>query len=99
MIHRSPDKPWTVATLAAEVSMSRSAFSARFTTLVGEAPMRYLARWRMQCAHDALKSGDRTVAELARRSGYESEAAFGRAFKRLVGQSPGSVRHHELPVP
>jgi AraC-like DNA-binding protein len=98
MIHRAPEKPWTVAALATEVAMSRSAFAARFTALVGEAPMRYLARWRMQCAHDALKTGDCTVAELAHRSGYESEAAFGRAFKRLVGQSPGSVRRRGLPA-
>ncbi|MGA9870166.1 MAG: AraC family transcriptional regulator [Rhodococcus sp. (in: high G+C Gram-positive bacteria)] len=92
IIHREPHRPWTVASLAEQVSMSRSAFSARFTTLVGESPMRYLARWRIQGAHDALQSGDVTVAELARRSGYRSEAAFSRAFKRTLGMSPGSVR-------
>lgn len=91
-MHRDPDKPWTVASLAAEVAMSRSAFSARFTSMVGESPMRYLARWRMRAAHDALRSADVTVAELAKRSGYQSEAAFARAFKRMLGVSPGSVR-------
>lgn len=92
LIHRNPDTPWTVALLAAEVAMSRSAFSARFTAMVGESPMRYLARWRMRSAHDTLRSGDMTVAELAKRSGYRSEAAFARAFKRVLGVSPGSVR-------
>lgn len=95
IIHRDPEKPWTVASLAAEVAMSRSAFSARFTALVGDAPMRYVARWRMQGAHDSLRSGDVTVAELARRSGYESEAAFSRAFKRVLGVSPGAVRRRD----
>lgn len=92
LVHRNPDKPWTVAALAAEVAMSRSAFSARFTAMVGESPMRYLARWRMQKALDDLRSCDVTVAVLAKRSGYQSEAAFGRAFKRMLGVSPGSVR-------
>ncbi|WP_089249186.1 AraC family transcriptional regulator [Rhodococcoides kyotonense] len=92
LIHRNPDRQWTVASLAAEVAMSRSAFAARFTSMVGETPMKYLARWRMQTAHDLLRSTDITVAESARRSGYESEAAFARAFKRVLGVSPGSVR-------
>nr|WP_296773357.1 AraC family transcriptional regulator [Rhodococcus sp. (in: high G+C Gram-positive bacteria)] len=92
LVHRNPEKPWTVASLAAEVAMSRSAFSAGFTALVGESPMKYLARWRMQNAHDQLCSGNITVAELARTSGYRSEAAFSRAFKRTMGVSPGSVR-------
>ncbi|NIL74576.1 AraC family transcriptional regulator [Rhodococcus sp. B10] len=91
-LHRSPDTQWTVASLAASVTMSRSAFAARFTALVGETPMKYLARWRMQVAHDLLRSGDVTVAELAKRSGYDSDAAFARAFKRVIGVPPGSVR-------
>ena len=91
-IHRQPDNPWTVASLAAEVAMSRSAFSARFTAMVGETPMRYLAQWRMRTAQELLRSGDMTVADIAKRSGYLSEAAFARAFKRLLGVSPGSVR-------
>ncbi|MDJ0393166.1 AraC family transcriptional regulator [Rhodococcus sp. G-MC3] len=92
MVHRDPDKPWTVASLAAKVAMSRSAFSARFTSLVGESPMKYLARWRMQSALDELSSGNVSVAEVTRRSGYQSEAAFSRAFKKAIGVSPGSVR-------
>lgn len=92
LMHRDPNQQWTVATLASAVAMSRSAFAARFTSLVGQSPMKYLARWRMQTAHDMLRSADVTVAELARLSGYESEAAFARAFKRTIGVSPGSVR-------
>ena len=90
-VHRSPEQPWTVAGLAREAAMSRSAFAARFTDLVGEPAMRYVARWRMESATVALRGGA-TVAELASRSGYDSEAAFARAFKRLTGVTPGSVR-------
>jgi AraC-like DNA-binding protein len=71
--------------------MSRSAFAARFTELVGEPVMRYVTRWRMQVAIDWLQYDDVPVAELAARLGYESEAAFSRAFKRTVGMSPGAV--------
>ncbi|HET8993844.1 MAG TPA: AraC family transcriptional regulator [Rhodococcus sp. (in: high G+C Gram-positive bacteria)] len=91
-VHRAPERPWTVESLAREAAMSRSAFAARFTELVGESAMRYVGRWRMESATVALQDGA-TVAELASRSGYESEAAFSRAFKRITGVSPGSVRH------
>ncbi|QSQ15723.1 AraC family transcriptional regulator [Myxococcus landrumensis] len=92
LIHREPTQPWTVASLAARVAMSRSAFSARFTKLVGEPPMHYLARWRMYVAHDLLKEQRPGLGELATRMGYQSEAAFSRAFKRFMGVSPGAVR-------
>ena len=72
--------------------MSRSAFAARFTELVGEPVMRYVARWRMHVAVAALKEEGATVGELADRLGYRSEAAFSRAFKRVIGASPGEVR-------
>lgn len=75
--------------------MSRSAFSARFTELVGDSAMSYLATWRMQVAFETLRCEDVVLAELARRSGYLSEAAFGKAFKRATGMSPGSVRRRE----
>jgi len=91
-IHREPDKNWTVALLAKEVGMSRSGFSARFTSLVGEPAMRYLARWRMQLARLQLKETSEPIAVLADRLGYTSEAAFCRAFKRIYGVTPGSVR-------
>lgn len=92
LIHRHPHERWTVAALASSANMSRSAFSARFTELVGESVMSYLATWRMQVAYQTLRSEDVVLAELARRSGYLSEAAFGKAFKRAMGVSPGSVR-------
>lgn len=92
LIHRQPHERWTVAVLASRVNMSRSAFSARFTDSVGDSVMSYLATWRMQVAYETLRSEDVALAELARRSGYLSEAAFGKAFKRATGVSPGSVR-------
>ena len=92
LIQGEPARPWTVASLAQEVAMSRSAFAARFSELVGEPVMQYVARWRMHVALSALTEGDATVAELANRLGYQSEAAFARAFKRVLGVPPGSVR-------
>jgi AraC-like DNA-binding protein len=92
LIHRDPARAWSVATLAHEVAMSRSAFAARFAALVGEPPMRYVARWRMHVALTALKEESATLGELALRLGYRSEAAFSRAFKRFIGVSPGAVR-------
>lgn len=91
LIHRDPARDWTVASLAGELAMSRSAFAARFTELVDEPAMQYVARWRMHLAVSALKEGA-TVGELANRVGYQSEAAFSRAFKRIVGSPPGAVR-------
>ena len=72
--------------------MSRSAFAARFTELVGEPAMHYVARWRMQVALSSLRDDGATVGELASRLGYRSEAAFARAFKRVTGVPPGTVR-------
>jgi AraC-like DNA-binding protein len=95
LIHRDPARAWTVAGLAHEAAMSRSAFSARFTDLVGEPPMQYVTRWRMRVAHLWLTDGGATLGELALRLGYQSEAAFSRAFKRNFGVSPGSIRRHE----
>lgn len=92
LIHRDPARPWSVASLAREVAMSRSAFAARFTELVGESAMQYVTRWRMQVARDALDEEGVTVAELGHRLGYRSEAAFARAFKRVTGVPPGTVR-------
>jgi AraC-like DNA-binding protein len=91
LIHRDPAQNWTVASLADEVAMSRSAFAGRFTELVGEPAMQYVARWRMQLAVSMLEDERVTVGELSDRLGYRSEAAFSRAFKRIIGISPGSV--------
>lgn len=95
LIHRNPARAWTVASLAAEIAMSRSAFAARFTELVGEPAMHYVARWRMHLARSWLKEGDAPIVELAGRLGYESEAAFSRAFKRFIGVAPGAVRRKD----
>lgn len=92
LIHRDPAREWTVASLAAEVAMSRSAFAARFADLVDEAPMAYVTRWRMHLARMWLGEEEATVGEVALRLGYQSEPAFSRAFKRSTGTSPGAVR-------
>ncbi len=92
LIQRDPARAWTVASLAAEVAMSRSAFAARFKELVGESPMHYVARWKMNVALTWLKEEDAPLGELADRVGYQSEAAFSRAFKRFIGVSPGTAR-------
>jgi AraC-like DNA-binding protein len=93
LVHREPARDWTVAGLAGEVAMSRSAFAARFTELVGEPAMAYVARWRMHLALNALRDEGATVGELADRLGYRSEAAFSRAFKRIIGVAPGAARY------
>jgi AraC-like DNA-binding protein len=92
LIHRDPARDWTVASLARELSMSRSAFAARFTEVAGEPAMQYVTRWRMHVALDTLQRDGATVAQLADRLGYRSEAAFARAFKRVIGKPPGAVR-------
>jgi AraC-like DNA-binding protein len=91
-IHRRYSEPWTVATLAREVSMSRSAFADRFKTLVGESPLAYLARWRLHSAARMLRSSDAKLTQVARRVGYDSDVSFHRAFKRIVGTAPGEYR-------
>ncbi len=91
-IHRAPEKNWTVESLAREVGMSRSGFSARFTNLVGDSAKRYLTHWRMQLARIQLQESSDSLAVLAERFGYQSEAAFSRAFKREFGVAPGSIR-------
>jgi AraC-like DNA-binding protein len=90
-LHGEPREPWTVERLARLVGLSRSVFAERFTHLVGRPPMQYLALWRMQLAARLLAEGGR-VASVADAVGYESEAAFSRAFKKLVGQAPAMWR-------
>jgi len=91
-MHRAPAQPWTVEDLAAKAGMSRSAFAARFKQKVGEAPLAYLARWRMFRAACLLRQSDRTQGEIAALIGYETEAAFSKAFKRSLGVAPGAYR-------
>lgn len=91
-IHHNPGDEWNLGRLAKAAMMSRSSFSSRFTTLTGEAPIAYLTRWRMSIAASRLREEDITVARLASELGYQSEAAFNRAFTRVNGQTPGSLR-------
>jgi len=92
LLHSHPQETWTTKTLAHKVGMSRSSLYARFSALVGDPPGRYLTRWRIHLAARALREEKLTVGEAALRVGYESEASFSKAFKTLLGQSPGAWR-------
>ncbi len=92
MLHARPTEAWTAEALALEVGMSRSVFAERFTSLVGQPPMQYLTLWRMHVAAQQLREGRGSVAQIGFAIGYESEAAFSRAFKRQFGTSPGIWR-------
>jgi AraC-like DNA-binding protein len=91
-IHTAPDRKWTVADLAMEAAVSRSSLDGRFRDVLGLSPIRYVNEWRMRMAQDLLATTEVTVAEIARRVGYDSEEAFSRAFKRAHGQSPSPWR-------
>jgi AraC-like DNA-binding protein len=93
-IHRKLAEPWTVESLAVEASMSRSAFATRFSVLLGESPLRYVTRCRMNAALRLLSTGALSVAEIAERVGYDSDVAFGRAFRRHVGMAPSAWRRN-----
>lgn len=91
-VQRDPARQWTVGSLANEVGMSRSAFAARFKKCVGESPVQYITQWRMNMALTILREENVALGELANRMGYQSEAAFSRTFKRIIGISPGAAR-------
>jgi AraC-like DNA-binding protein len=92
ILHGKVAHPWTVAALAKAVRLSRSGFAARFTALVGEPPLQYLARWRMGRAAELLRETHRRIAEIAQDVGYESVPSFNKAFRKWQGQSPTSFR-------
>jgi len=92
LIHQYPARPWTVASLAAEIGMSRSVFAARFHALVGRPPLHYLLEYRMTQACTLLRNSSKGIKEIASKTGYTSEAAFSNAFKRWAGTAPGSYR-------
>jgi AraC-like DNA-binding protein len=92
VIHRRPTDDWTIDRLAREVGLSRSTFAERFVRYVGFPPMNYLAQWRMQLAVRTLERPGSSVAQAAASVGYQSEAAFRRAFERYVGVSPSAWR-------
>jgi AraC-like DNA-binding protein len=91
-LHARPGDPWTVDGLGREAGLSRSALAERFTALVGEPPIQYLGRWRMQVAAGLLTTTHDGIAAIGARVGYASEAAFHRAFKKLVGVPPATWR-------
>ena len=92
LLHTRPSEEWTAESLAREVGMSRSAFAERFSSVVDQPPMQYLALWRMHLAAQRLREGNDSIAQIGFGIGYDSEAAFSRAFKRQVGESPGTWR-------
>jgi AraC family transcriptional regulator, alkane utilization regulator len=91
-LHAQPAHPWTVDELAGNVGLSRSALAQRFSDLLGQPPIQYLAQWRLRLAARLLRSGRKSLAEVADAVGYDSEAAFSRAFKREFGLPPASWR-------
>ena len=92
LMHRNPAHPWTIASLAKEAGVSRSVLAERFRLYLNQAPMAYLTRWRLQLGAQMLASTSYSVAQIASEVGYESEAAFNRAFKREFGSPPARFR-------
>jgi AraC-like DNA-binding protein len=92
LMHQRPAEAWTLERLGEEAALSRSTLHERFVHFIGQPPMQYLAQWRMQLATGRLRDSDAKVVDVALEVGYESEAAFARAFKRAVGTSPGAWR-------
>ncbi|MCW5940075.1 MAG: AraC family transcriptional regulator [Fimbriimonadaceae bacterium] len=92
LMHTKPEHPWSVAELAERVGMSRTAFALRFKSKAGVGPLEHLTQWRIQRACELLRESRKTLNEVAWRVGYESGAAFSRAFRREVGVSPGQFR-------
>jgi len=90
-MHQNPEYKWTLVSLAAKAGMSRAAFAKHFKHTVGSAPIEYLTQWRMLLACERLSHGDETIAQIAAASGYDSESAFAKAFKRVIGCPPGKV--------
>jgi AraC-like DNA-binding protein len=99
LIHRDPARRWTVGELAREAGTSRSVLFERFIAIVGQPPIEYLANWRMQLAAKRLRNTHDSLAAVAADVGYESEASFNRAFKRITGLAPGRWREVQTARP
>ncbi len=97
LIHDKPAHGWTIESLAKQAGLSRSVLAERFTQVVGIPPMHYLAKWRMQLASELLSGGNANVASIAAEIGYDSEAAFSRAFKKMIGTPPSAWRRGVRP--
>ena len=95
LLHERPGHSWTVEELAESVGLSRSALSQRFTDIIGQAPIQYLTRWRLTIAAQRLRNEHASLARIAADSGYDSEAAFNRAFKRTLGTTPAAWRRSD----
>ncbi len=94
-IHETPEASWTMQSLSRLAGMSRSVFAARFKRVVGDAPLTYLAKWRMHRAIQMMRDPELSLGEIGRRVGYETESAFGKAFKRSLGATPGQYRRQQ----
>jgi len=100
LMHAEPERQWTVDDLARSVSMSRSAFADRFRKMTGETPLEHLTQWRMVKAGSMMRAiPPMKLAEIAAATGYESESSFGKAFRRVMGVSPGNYRANNGPLP
>ncbi len=95
-LHEQPARDWTIESLAQVAALSRSAFAERFVQFVGHPPMQYVTNWRMQLATNYLRNGTESIASVANRVGYDSEAAFSRAFKKAVGSPPSEWREQHI---
>jgi AraC-like DNA-binding protein len=98
-IHENVNHPWTVESLAEAAGMSRSAFALRFKELLGQGPVEYVTEWRMHKAVQLLQGRDKKLFEIAKNVGYESNVAFSKAFKRLLGVTPGEHRRNSTQPP
>ena len=96
LIHQHPERPWKVSDFATSVQLSSSAFSARFSAVIGESPLQYLTRWRMQKAASLLREKQASIKEVAVQVGYESEASLSNTFKKWMGVWPGAYRRSGL---
>jgi len=99
LMHQQPAASWTIATLAHEVGISRAVLAERFRQYLGEPPLAYLTRWRLQLGAQMLSSTSQSVAQIASKVGYDSEPAFNRAFKRSFGHPPARYRNETRPKP
>jgi transcriptional regulator GlxA family with amidase domain len=99
LIHEAPEQKWTVEDLAGRAAISRAAFARRFASLVGEPPLTYVTRWRMNLAAKLLRTTATSAEQIAAAVGYESPTAFGNAFRRHLSVSPGRYRRDQARAP